>query len=152
MPASLHWSTCSRDRLASCLIIAGSACVDDAVSAYLVDLTVPPPPGRRLVLRFLTTPVEVLGSTRVTGLRVERDAGVEDLAAGLVVTAFGYRGRPVPGLQASGHRMHGIELGPLPFARFQHLAQMLDGVPDIGKAHIQRREAEAQNVRTPRSP
>ncbi|MGO4258580.1 FAD-dependent oxidoreductase [Marmoricola sp. RAF53] len=72
------------------------------------------PDRRRIVLRFCTAPVRVLGGPddAVTGLEVERtrleavDGRVvatptgetEVLTAGMVLRAVGYRGRPVPGL------------------------------------------------------
>ncbi|MFD7454070.1 FAD-dependent oxidoreductase [Kitasatospora sp. NPDC059827] len=70
-----------------------------------------PGPGRRIVLRFLSTPVELTGADgRVAGLTVERTRltgdGVPDgttgeretLRAGLVVRSIGHRGVPLPGL------------------------------------------------------
>ncbi len=69
--------------------------------------------ARRLVLRFLQSPIEVLGRGRVEGIRLVRnqlvaseDGGLkavasqqtEDLAAGLVVHAIGYRGKPLADL------------------------------------------------------
>jgi hypothetical protein len=39
-----------------------------------------------------------------------------------------------------------VELGALPFAAGQHLAQVFHGVPHIFKADVQRREAKAQDV------
>jgi len=39
-----------------------------------------------------------------------------------------------------------VELRALPFAAFQHLAQVLHGVPHVLEARVQRREAEAQDV------
>ncbi|UUY04927.1 4Fe-4S binding protein [Svornostia abyssi] len=56
--------------------------------------------GRRITLRFGLTPQRVLGTERVTGIAFARtDApGGEDLEAGMVVTAIGYRGDPVPAL------------------------------------------------------
>ncbi|MDX2358338.1 FAD-dependent oxidoreductase [Dietzia sp. PP-33] len=74
----------------------------------------PPRPDRpRIVLRFQTSPVEVLGDERVEGLRIARteltaEDGVvravprpgseEVLPAGLVLRSVGYRGVPVPGV------------------------------------------------------
>jgi len=73
----------------------------------------PRPGRRRIVLRFRTAPVRVLGNDAVTGLEVTRtelrpDAdGVlrarptgehEVLDVGMVLRSVGYRGRPVPGL------------------------------------------------------
>lgn len=68
---------------------------------------------RRIHLRFLVSPTEVLGTEgRVAGLRIERNrlvpgAGglsargtgeLEELPVGLVVRAIGYRSLPLPGL------------------------------------------------------
>ncbi|GAB3576555.1 FAD-dependent oxidoreductase [Amycolatopsis endophytica] len=61
-----------------------------------IDWTAPVPPGkRRIVLRFHSAPLEVLGSDAVRALRV---AGDVEIPAGNVVRAVGYRGVPVPGL------------------------------------------------------
>ncbi|MGW3072979.1 FAD-dependent oxidoreductase [Kitasatospora sp. NPDC001132] len=68
-----------------------------------------PAPGRRIVLRFLSAPVELSGNGRVEGLTVERttlaaDGRVEGtgerdvLRAGLVVRSIGHRAVPLPGL------------------------------------------------------
>jgi ferredoxin/flavodoxin---NADP+ reductase len=69
--------------------------------------------SKRIVLRFLASPVEILGTDRVEGVRVVRnelvDAGdgrlsarptgeVEEIECGLVLRSIGYRGRPMPGL------------------------------------------------------
>ena len=78
---------------------------------------VPGDPGarRRIVLRFQTAPVEVVGADRAEGLRVVRTELVDDddtgtaravpvagseelLEAGLVLGSVGYRGVPVPGV------------------------------------------------------
>jgi ferredoxin/flavodoxin---NADP+ reductase len=68
---------------------------------------------RRLVLRFLVSPVEILGSDRVEGIRfvhnelAEADDGslrpratdrTEELDCGLVFRSIGYRGTPIPGV------------------------------------------------------
>ncbi len=87
--------------------------------AELRALAERPPAGRprRIVLRFLLSPVELLndGHGRVAGVRLVRNelfadpAGDgalrarassehETLAAGLVLRAIGYRGRPLPGV------------------------------------------------------
>ncbi|WP_433667688.1 FAD-dependent oxidoreductase [Nocardia sp. CA-136227] len=68
---------------------------------------------RKLVLRFLGTPVAVQGDERVSGLRVANNrwngggiepTGVEEtIDAGLVLRAIGYRGTPVPGLPFDEH-------------------------------------------------
>lgn len=71
---------------------------------------------RRIHLRFLRSPVRLLGEGRVSGIVVERTAvdasgrvvgtGEEEvLDVGLVVRAIGYAGEPIPGLpfdEASG--------------------------------------------------
>lgn len=64
---------------------------------------------RRIHVRFMLRPVEVLGSTRVTGLRLERTrldgtgnvsgtGEMTTLDAQLVLRSVGYRGLPVPGM------------------------------------------------------
>jgi ferredoxin--NADP+ reductase len=68
---------------------------------------------KRIVLRFLVSPVEIVGSDRVTGVVVEhnelvtgddgslraRGSGVrETIEAGLVLRSIGYVGSPVPGV------------------------------------------------------
>lgn len=74
----------------------------------------PSRPGhRRIVFRFLTSPIEIKGAGKVerivlgrnelitddNGLVTAIDTGVrEELTAGLVVRAVGYRGVPTPGL------------------------------------------------------
>lgn len=70
-------------------------------------------PRKRIIFRFLSSPVEIVGNGRVEQLlvarnRLERDAGgrlfaaateeQEVLQAGLVLRAIGYRGDPFPGL------------------------------------------------------
>lgn len=88
---------------------------------YLAEIAARPPreatgaPERpRIVLRFRSAPVEILGTTHVEGLRVvgtdpatdpdgrtravPRAGSEEDLPAGLVLTAVGYRGVAVPGV------------------------------------------------------
>ncbi|MCL7972125.1 MAG: FAD-dependent oxidoreductase [marine benthic group bacterium] len=75
---------------------------------------------RGLVLRFLASPVEILGSDgRVTGVRVERNrlvqtesgyirsegtGEIEELPAGLVLRSVGYRGVPIPGVPFDDER------------------------------------------------
>lgn len=69
--------------------------------------------GKRLVLRFLASPVEILGSDRVEGVRIVRNSLVrspdgtpraqastqfETIPAGLVLRSVGYRALPVSGL------------------------------------------------------
>ena len=73
---------------------------DGARADVLRDLAarVPRPGLRRVVLRFGTRPVRLLGTDRVTGVEVERGGRTETLPAGLVVRAIGYHGKPVPDL------------------------------------------------------
>ncbi|MBU6333238.1 MAG: FAD-dependent oxidoreductase [Chloroflexi bacterium] len=75
---------------------------------------------RRIVMRFLTSPTEVLGDAgRVCGVRVERNALVPDaagnltlvgtgaydtIAAGMVLRSIGYRGVPLPGVPFDARR------------------------------------------------
>ncbi|MGM1061717.1 FAD-dependent oxidoreductase [Saccharothrix sp. Mg75] len=63
-----------------------------------VDWSAPPPAGRRVVLRFRSAPLEVVGDEEVRGLRVTGPDGDVEITAGRVVRAVGYRGTPVPGL------------------------------------------------------
>jgi ferredoxin/flavodoxin---NADP+ reductase len=67
---------------------------------------------RRIVLRFLVSPLELLGDERVEGIRIcrneLRDEGtglracstetIEELGCGIVFRSIGYRGTPVQGL------------------------------------------------------
>jgi ferredoxin/flavodoxin---NADP+ reductase len=74
-----------------------------------------PPQGKshRIVLRFLRSPIEILGSDRVEGVRLSvnrieqrsdgsltaRPTGEEEtLECGLVLRSIGYRGVPIPGV------------------------------------------------------
>jgi len=64
--------------------------------------------ARRIHLRFLRSPVRLLGEGRVERIEIERNTvdgdrvrgtgELEELEAGLVVRAIGYRAEPVPGL------------------------------------------------------
>ncbi|BBZ05675.1 putative ferredoxin/ferredoxin--NADP reductase [Mycolicibacterium chitae] len=65
-----------------------------------------PTPGRnRITLRFHTTPVEILGTERVTAIRVRTaDGGTEDIECRLVLRSIGYRGTPVADLPFDGAR------------------------------------------------
>ncbi len=68
---------------------------------------------KRLTLKFLSSPVAILGQERVEGIRVVRNrltvdaagavraeptSNCEDIACGLVLRSVGYFGRPVPGM------------------------------------------------------
>jgi ferredoxin/flavodoxin---NADP+ reductase len=70
-----------------------------------------PPSGcrRRIHLRFMQRPLEILGESRVTGIRLERTrldpvggatgtGETHDLDVQMVLRSVGYRGAPVPGL------------------------------------------------------
>ncbi|MFI8949765.1 FAD-dependent oxidoreductase [Streptomyces sp. NPDC053750] len=61
-----------------------------------------PPEGtgrrRRIVLRFLSTPVEVCGDEDIRAVRVTGGAGEREIPAGLALRAIGYRGVPQAGL------------------------------------------------------
>ncbi|MFJ9428659.1 FAD-dependent oxidoreductase [Streptomyces sp. NPDC101490] len=82
------------------------------VARETVDWTRPPAPGRRrIVLRFHSAPVEVLGEHRVHAVRVtgRGSPGGTEIGAGLLVRAIGHRGVPLPGLpfdQATGTVPH----------------------------------------------
>jgi ferredoxin--NADP+ reductase len=68
--------------------------------------------NKRIVLRFLVSPIEILGEDRVEGVRIcrnrleDRDGRLsacstettEDIPAGIVFRSIGYRGVPLPGL------------------------------------------------------
>ncbi|MFN2616055.1 MAG: FAD-dependent oxidoreductase [Thermoleophilaceae bacterium] len=75
--------------------------------------SVPGGKGKRIALRFLVSPVEILGEDRVEGIRIVRNElhrdedGVlrprateaqEEIPCGLVFRSIGYRGVPLPGL------------------------------------------------------
>ncbi|HWO62329.1 MAG TPA: FAD-dependent oxidoreductase, partial [Umezawaea sp.] len=90
-----------RDERTARTISAGlteKAVVLQRVALEEVDWSAPPPPGRRVVFRFHSAPVAVLGDTGVRGLRVTGPADDVEIGTGQVVRAVGYRGIPVPGL------------------------------------------------------
>ncbi|MHC0429025.1 FAD-dependent oxidoreductase [Streptomyces sp. O3] len=62
------------------------------------DWQAPPPPGRRIVLRFHSTPDAILGDGHVDAVRVTGDSGTHTIRTGAVLRAIGYRGVPLPGL------------------------------------------------------
>ncbi|MGW2014303.1 FAD-dependent oxidoreductase [Streptomyces sp. NPDC001927] len=68
------------------------------VARETVDWTRPAGPDRRIVLRFHSTPVALVGEHTVRGARVTEGPGEREIPAGLVLRAVGYRGVPVPGL------------------------------------------------------
>jgi ferredoxin--NADP+ reductase len=66
--------------------------------------------GKSIQLRFLGSPIEIVGDGSVRGLRIRRNElsddrrtvrptpDVEELECSLVLRSIGYRGKPVPGL------------------------------------------------------
>lgn len=89
--------------------------VTSAKTEVLADLArrVPRRGRRRIILRFRTAPIRLVGEAAVTGLEVGRTevrrgadgvdrivavGGSETLRTGLVLRAVGHRGLPVPGL------------------------------------------------------
>ncbi|MER7010833.1 FAD-dependent oxidoreductase [Saccharopolyspora sp. NPDC000359] len=74
----------------------GKAALFQGIRREAIDWSAPPQHGgRRIVLRFNSAPLEVLGDTQVRALRVTGDV---EIAAGRVVRAVGYRGTELPGL------------------------------------------------------
>ena len=69
------------------------------ILAGLPDAAIPAT-GKRIRLAYRLTPVRILGDTRVSGIDFTRTGTAETVTidAGLVLTAIGYRGEPVPGL------------------------------------------------------
>jgi ferredoxin--NADP+ reductase len=82
---------------------------------YLAQLAVAPPKqsARRVRLRFQASPVEILGSERVTGVRIEHNTlstrpngdvsargsgSFEEISCGLVLRSIGYRGVAIAGV------------------------------------------------------
>jgi ferredoxin--NADP+ reductase len=97
------------------LLAAGVPEVDDRRERHNLEILAgwaraePGPATRRIHLRFLRSPTQILGDERVTGIVVERTALTADgravgtgeeetLDVGLVVRAVGYRAEPIPGL------------------------------------------------------
>lgn len=94
--------------------LGGAPLPEDQRGDVLRDLAALPtdPARRRIVLRFLTQPVRLLGEGRVTGVEVTRTRLVETegrvvaeptderevIEAGLVLRSVGYRALPVPEL------------------------------------------------------
>ncbi|MFB7915587.1 FAD-dependent oxidoreductase [Streptomyces sp. NPDC056061] len=63
-----------------------------------VDWSHTPESARRIVFRFHSAPVEVLGGESARAVRVTGHGGELDIAAGVLLRAVGYRGTPVAGL------------------------------------------------------
>ncbi|MFE6915545.1 FAD-dependent oxidoreductase [Streptomyces rubiginosohelvolus] len=94
-------------RTASAIDAAGAgdrAGVLKGLGRVRTDAASPTGGERRIVLRFHSEVVEILGegggvhSVRVTDGGGDGDGGTADLSAGLLLRAIGYRGIPVPGL------------------------------------------------------
>ncbi|CAM3358826.1 FAD-dependent oxidoreductase [Nocardioides dubius] len=68
------------------------------VARRVFDWTLPPAPGRRIVVRFLATPTEVRGDLETRALVVSDGVGTTEIATARVIRAIGHRGQPVPGL------------------------------------------------------
>jgi ferredoxin/flavodoxin---NADP+ reductase len=93
--------------------LVGTARSSKAAVAYEFAATHASGTRRRIVVRYLASPLELLGTDRVSGLRIGRNelvtdvdgrevphatGAIEDLSCGLVLSAVGYRGRGVPGV------------------------------------------------------
>ncbi|GAA3502783.1 FAD-dependent oxidoreductase [Streptomyces prasinosporus] len=70
------------------------------VTREAVDWSLPPGTAgrRRIVFRFLSSPVEVRGDEAVRAVRVTGGAGEQEIPAGLALRAVGHRGTPPAGL------------------------------------------------------
>ncbi|WP_109505209.1 FAD-dependent oxidoreductase [Nocardioides speluncae] len=91
------------------------AAVLQGVRRERIEYDAAPPPGRRIVLRFNSAPEAIAGDQEVRAVQV---SGGQELPAGLVIRAIGYRGRPVADLpfdEATGTvphdagRVHGCD-------------------------------------------
>jgi ferredoxin/flavodoxin---NADP+ reductase len=78
---------------------------DDVETALKMDIArefiqrEPQPENKRIVFRFLTSPVELVGDGRVEGLRVARPGGdTELIETSLVLRSIGYQGSPIDGV------------------------------------------------------
>ena len=92
------------------VVVEGAVEVTSDKTELLAELArrTPVAGRRRIVLRFHVAPVRILGDEQVEGLEVVRTEVVdgravptgetEQIPAGLVLRAIGYRARPVPGL------------------------------------------------------
>lgn len=68
------------------------------VARRTFDWSLPPAPGRRIVVRFLATPTELHGEVETRALAVSDGEREVEIATSRVIRAIGHRGRPVPGL------------------------------------------------------
>lgn len=83
-------------RIAESIGTTGKGALLRDVRREAVDWSAPPPHGRRrIVLRFHSAPLAVVGDSQGRGLRVSGDV---EITTGQVVRAVGYRGTPLPGL------------------------------------------------------
>ncbi len=73
----------------------GKAALLRGLPREAVDWSSPPPDGRRIVLRFHSSPVAFTGDTEVRSVLT---SGGAEIPAGRVVRAAGFRGAPVAGL------------------------------------------------------
>jgi ferredoxin--NADP+ reductase len=78
---------------------------DDVETALKMDIArefaqrVPQPDNKRIVFRFLTSPVELVGNGRVEGLRVAGPGGeTEVIETSFVLRSIGYRCSPIDGV------------------------------------------------------
>jgi ferredoxin--NADP+ reductase len=62
------------------------------------------PGNKRLVFRFSTTPVELVGAGRVEGLRVRAGQEEQTIETSLVLRSIGYRGTPIADLPFDASR------------------------------------------------
>ncbi|TDO17934.1 ferredoxin--NADP+ reductase [Mycobacterium sp. BK086] len=62
------------------------------------------PGNKRLVFRFSTTPVELVGAQRVEGLRVRTGEGEQTIDTAMVLRSIGYRGTPIADLPFDASR------------------------------------------------
>ncbi|MGW8063884.1 FAD-dependent oxidoreductase [Streptomyces ziwulingensis] len=77
------------------------AAVLRGVAREAVDWSVPPHAAgrrRRIVFRFLSTPVDVCGDAHMRAVRVTGGTGEREIPAGMALRAIGYRGVPQAGL------------------------------------------------------
>ncbi|MGW3804010.1 FAD-dependent oxidoreductase [Streptomyces clavifer] len=74
------------------------AAVLRGITRAKVDWSLAPAAGRRIVIRFHSAPVEVLGDDGVRAVRVTGGAGGTEIPAGTLLRAVGHRGVPVAGL------------------------------------------------------